>query len=305
FIRMEDLMNKKIFDKALHLLLLVLLLGYCLPTALAQDTSDESIYSFSGDAALVSKYMWRGQRLTNDWSLQPAVTVGLGAFSFNVWGTIDLTAVNEGDALFLPQRFPLAPPGDHSGLQGKFSEVDYTFSFAHSFETVSIDVGTIFYTFPDRSASLATTTELYGGITFETVPLAPSATLYVDVEETGEAGDTGIYFLLGAGHSFTLPHNVFSGVDLSGSLAFVNGGFGEFYYGASEAGAHDFNFTISAPISLGENWSASAFVSYSALLGDFRDFQFQDPREVLRGTARSPATFADTVWGGFTLSLAF
>jgi hypothetical protein len=37
--------------------------------AAAQD-AEASIYSFSGDAAVVSKYVWRGQRLTNDWSLQ-------------------------------------------------------------------------------------------------------------------------------------------------------------------------------------------------------------------------------------------
>ena len=269
-------------------------------TVLAQD----KIYSFSGDSAMVSKYIWRGQRLTNDWSLQPSVTLGIGGFSLNVWGTVDLTAVNEGDSLFLPQN-PLAPPGDHNGLRGKFSEVDYTFSYAQSFEKVSIDVGTIFYAFPERSASLPATAELYWGVTLDAVPLAPSATLYVDVDETGDAGSTGVYFLLGAGHSFSFPHNVFPGLDLSGSLAFVNGGFGEFYYGASEAGAHDANFTISLPITLGESWSASGFLSYSALLGDFRDYQFQDPREVLRGTAGSPASFADTVWGGFTLSLAF
>lgn len=293
-------MRRMIFNKALCFTFLICLLG----TTLAQDQDEESIYAFAGDAALVSKYIWRGQRLTNDWSLQPSATMGIGEFSFNVWGTIDLTAVNEGDALFLSEN-PLAPPGDHSGLKGKFTEVDYTFSFAHSFEEVSIDVGTIFYTFPERSASLATTTELYGSVSFDSVPLAPSATLYVDVDETGDAGGTGVYFLVGAGHSFALDHNVFSGVDFSTSLAFVNGGFGEFYYGPSEAGAHDFNLTISLPISLDERWSASAFLSYSALLGDFRDLQFVDPREALRATSRSPASLADTIWGGFTLSLAF
>lgn len=291
-------MRKGFFDKVLYFSLLC-----CLPaTALAQGPGDDSIYAFSGDAAVVSKYIWRGQRLTNDWSLQPSVTLGIGEFSFNVWGSLDLTAVNEGDALFLPEN-PLTP--GKSGLKGKFSEVDYTFSFARSFEEVSLDVGTIFYTFPERSASLATTTELYGSISFDTLPWAPSATLYLDVDETGASGDTALYFLLGAGNSYDLPHDIFTGADLSVSLGFVNGGFGEFYYGASEAGAHDFNLTVSLPISLDESWSAGAFLSYSALLGDFRNFQFQDPRKVHLGTAGSPATFADTIWGGLTLSLAF
>ena len=118
--------------------------------AAAQD----SIYSAAGDVAMVSKYLWRGQRLTNDWSMQPAFTLGIGGFSANIWGTMDLTAVNPGDAL------PIQP-GD--GLKGKFSEVDYTFSYDHSLEGATISVGTILYTFPERSASLASTTEIYGG----------------------------------------------------------------------------------------------------------------------------------------------
>ena len=279
-------------------------LSCVLATVLVQGQDEESIYSFGGDAAVVSKYIWRGQRLTNDWGLQPSGTVGIKGFSFNAWGNIDLTAVNEGDSLFLPEN-PSAPAGEHNGLQGKFSEVDYTFSFAHSFEEVSIDFGTIFYTFPERSTSLPATTELYGSVSFDSVPLAPSATLHLDVDESGKAGGSALYFSASAGHSFFFPHPIFPGVDLSGSMGFVNGGFGEFYYGSSQAGAHDVNITINFPINLSEKWSAGACVSYSALLGEFRNFQFQDPRELLSGTSGSPATLADTVWGGFTVSLAF
>ena len=275
----------------------------CLLAAVPAQGQD-SIYSFGGDAAVVSKYIWRGQRLTNDWSLQPSATVGIGGFSFNVWGNMDLTAVNEGDALFIPEN-PDAPPGDHAGLRGQFSEIDYTFSFARSLENVSFDSGAIFYTFPERTASLAATTELYGSVSLDSVPLAPSATLYVDVDETGDSGSTGLYFLLGAGHSFGTSHDVFPAVDISASLSFVNGGFGDFYYGLSESGAHDFGLSLSVPIQLNENWSASAFVSYNALLGDFRNVQCQDPREVFKGTSGGPGTLADTVWGGLSLSLAF
>ena len=299
-------MYKRVFKQALTFLLV----SCFIVTAPAQDQDTDTDkggpeYSFGGDVTPVSKYIWRGQRLTDDWSLQPSMTVGIGRFSFNVWGTVDLTSVNEGDSLFIPEN-PDAPPGDHSGLQGKFSEVDYTFSYAHSFQDVSIDVGTITYTFPERSASLPATTELYGSISFDSVPLAPSATFYVDVDETSKSGgSTGLYFLVAAGHSFALSHNVFSAVDLSTSVGFVNAGFGEFFYGVSESGAHDFNFTISTPMSLGENWSLMPFLSYSALLGNFRDYQFQDPRKVYLGTAGSPNDSADTVWGGITLSLGF
>ena len=145
------------------------LLSCVLATVLVQGQDEDSVFSFGGDAAVVSKYIWRGQRLTNDWGLQPSATLGIKGFSFNAWENIDLTAVNEGDGLFLSEN-PLAPAGEHNGLQGKFSEVDYTFSFARSFEQISIDLGTIFYTFPERSASLPATTELYGSVSFDSVP---------------------------------------------------------------------------------------------------------------------------------------
>ncbi len=253
---------------------------------------------------MVSKYVWRGQRLTNDWSFQPSITLGVEGFSFNAWGSMDLSAVNEGDNLFIPEN-PAAPAGDNNdGLKGQFSEIDYTFSYARSYENVSVDVGTIFYTFPQRSSTLATTTELYGSISFDSAPGGLSATIYVDIDETSSGGgDTGLYFLLGAGHSFAMNHDVFTGLDLSASVGFVNGGFTQFYYGIDDGGPNDASITASLPIAINDNWSASAFVTYSGLLGDgIRASQFQDPREPPRPTG---ATYADTVWGGFSISLGF
>ena len=281
-------MKTRIWTRTLGLLVLC---GCVLGTATAQETS---IYSASGDVALVSKYLWRGQRLTNDWSVQPSVTLGIEGFAFNAWATMDMTAVNNYNA-----GDPRAASGD--GLQGHFTEIDYTFSYDYSFDTVSVGAGTIFYTFPDR---FATTTELYGTVSFDTVPLAPNATIYIDVDETSAGGgDTGAYFLLGAGHSFSIDNDVISSFDLSGTFAFANGGFTGFYYGIDEAGPHDASLTASVPINISDNWSAGAFVTYSGLLGDaIRASQFQDPREPARPTG---ATLADTVWGGFSLSLSF
>jgi hypothetical protein len=272
----------------------------------ADSSSDEQKagvqLTFRGDAAVVSKYIWRGQRLTNDWSLQPAATVGLGDFSINVWGTLDMAAVNEGDSLFLRQN-PTAPPGEHNGLQGRFSEIDYTLSYARSIREVSLTGGAIVYSFPERGATLKTTSELFAGVSLPSVTLAPSATLYVDVDESLEAGGSGLYLRLGAAHSIPLHHHVFSSLDVAGSLAFANTGFGRYYYGVQKAGPHDVNLTLAVPMKIGERWSASAYVAYSALLGDFRALQYPDLREVYSG--RTGPGKADTLWGGGTISLTF
>jgi len=292
--------------KVVTVLTVLLLSVFAVPALAQDDDSEESIYSFGGDVGLASKYIWRGQLLTNAPSLQPSVTVGIGGFSFNVWGTMDLSSVNEGDGLFIPENPDAPAGGNHNGLNGKFSEVDYTFSYAHSFEKVSIDVGTITYAFPQRAASLATTTELYLSTSLDTAPLAPSLTLYIDIDETsGSGGSTGVYFALAAGHSFAVDHPVLTGVDLSFSLGFANSGFSEFSYGASDSGAHDVNFTVSFPFAAGDNWSFAPFVSFSGLVGPFKDYQFLDPRESYLGTAGLPSDSAATVWGGVSLSLAF
>jgi hypothetical protein len=276
-----------------------------LSTGLATAEGEKTELSFSADVAASSKYIWRGQRLTDGWSLQPAGTLGMGNLSVNVWGTLDLVSVNEGDALFIKEN-PAAPPGDNNGLQGHFSEVDYTFSYSVPLDRLGIDFGSIVYTFPERSASLPATVEVFTGISFDTLPLSPSATLYVDVDESGKgSGSPGVYFLAAASHMLTFGHPRLPGLELSGSAGIVNRGFGEFYYGASHAGLHDLSFSVNLPINLGEHLSASAFVTGTALVGEFRDYQFLSARDVYRGTAGTPAGAADSVYGGMKLSLGF
>lgn len=270
------------------------------PTA---DIGDLEIGA-SAQVGMVSKYLWRGQRLTNDWSLQPSGTISVGNFSANVWGTLDLVAVNEGDALLIKEN-PASEPGNDNGLRGKFSEVDYTFSYSLLTRNISFDFGSIVYTFPERSASLPSTVEVYGSVEFESLPLSPASTLYIDVDETREAGDAGLYLQVSGGRAFTIGHARFPAIDLSGWIGFANKGFGAYYYGVDESGIHDLNLTVSLPVNLSERAGTSLFLAYSGLLGDFRDHQYRDARDIYRGTAGSSPTYADAVWGGVNLSFDF
>lgn len=267
---------------------------------------DDDLLTAAADGAFVSKYIWRGQRLTDDLSFQTSGTIGFGGFSVNVWGNMDLASVNAGDALFIKED-PKAPAGVHNGLQGKFSEVDYTFAFSQSLAAVTLDVGTIFYTFPERSASLASTAEVYAGVTLDALPFTPSITAYFDVDETtgNSSSATGVYVLVAGGHSLPLPSQIFEALEVSGSFSIVNGGFSEFYYGTSGSGVHDINVGIALPVEISRVLSGSIFVNCSSLTGNFRDHQFVDPRQTALGIAGPPSDSATTIWGGFGLSLAF
>lgn len=280
-------------------LLLATLLTVTAPSALAEETETPEL-SASGELTVASKYIWRGQRLTNDWSLQPSGTLSLGGFSFNAWGTLDLTAVNEGDSLPIAVN-PEAGPGNNNGLRGKFSEIDLTASFAHSIKDVDIEAGVIFYSFPERSASLPSTTELYWSVSLPQAPLSPTATLYLDVDETIETSGSGLY--LSAGGSREIPTRIgrFPVIQLSGELGFANGNFGRYYYGEEISGLHDLHAALAIPVVLGERTRLSLSLHYTSLLRDFRDHQFLDPRDVYRGTGPGPSAVADTVWAGLTL----
>lgn len=253
---------------------LAVLISACfVPAASAQ-------YSASGDLAFASKYIWRGIRVTDEPVLQPSMTLGIGNFSFNAWANMDLTGIND-----------ISPT---ISSQGKFTEIDYTFAYDQSFDDISISGGLIFYTFD--WLFFPTTAEIFGGVTFDSVPASPSVTLYVDVDETSAgAGSTGLYILLAAGHTFETGNDVVTGVDVSGTFAFANSGYTNFYFGP-DGGATDASVTVSVPFEIDDNWSASGFFTYSGLI-----------RDSIRAAQYSAGGIddADTFWGGATLSLSF
>lgn len=262
-------------------LALVLLIGAAFTgTASAQ-------YSFSGDMTFASRYIWRGTRVTDEPVLQPSMTLGIGDFSYNVWGNMDLTDISFGCC-----------------AQGYFTEVDHTFSYDYSMDDVTLSGGVIFYTFKYFN----TTAEIYGGVTFDNVLLSPSATVYFDVDETScdtadftctlpGGGAPGIYVLLGAGHSFDTGNDTIPSIDVSGTFAFANEGYTDFYFGSVGAGATDASVTLSVPFEINDNLSAGAFVTYSGLVRD-------TVRAAQYGDSEGPND-PDTVWGGASISLSF
>jgi len=272
-------MKTKVWTRILGLLLLG-----CFVTGIAK--AQDSIYSASGDVAVVSSQVWRGQRYSDDPVLQTSMTLVIEGFAFNVWGNMDLTSFNDFNA-----GDPRA--GKSGGLKGHFTEIDYSFSYDYSFEAVSVGTGASIYTFPER---FSTTTELYGALSFDSAPLAPNVTLYIDVDESSAGGgDAGVYFLFGAGHSFPIDNDVVSSLDISASLGLANGGFTKFYYsGLDKAGLHDGSLTASLPLNINDNWSAGAWLTVSGLIGD-----------EIRAQQYTGADDGTTVWGGFSLSLSF
>lgn len=203
-----------------------------------------------------SKYVWRGMLLTDDPVMQPAVTIGLAGFSLNVWGSIDMTDVNE--------QTPGDPFGRTDGPTWNLQELDYTLSYGFSVvEGVDLELGWIYYTFP--GTAFTETEEVYGSISVAVPYLNPSLTVYYDYDEADAIYATGAI-----GHTFALTEQL--GVSVGAGLAYGDSNYHEFYIGPSSSRFSDWNVSASLDYAPTENFSMSFSLAYS----DFIDGDIQD-----------------------------
>ncbi len=193
-------------------------------------------------ADFFSKYVWRGQNLTDDWVFQPGVSATYRGLTVGVWGSLDLT--NEND-----QR-------------GEFIEYDWYIDYSGQInDTVGYSIGAIYYYFP----SVGNTTELYWGFNLD-VPASPSITVYHDVDEAD-----GIYVSFGVGHSIEATEKIPVGIDLSAAIGWGNKKYNEYYWGTDKAELNDLTISVGFPFEVA-GVSVTPSVSYIALLGsDVRD----------------------------------
>ena len=74
-----------------------LALAAALALAPAPAGAGEAATSADASLAVASRYVWRGQTLSEGFVAQPSVTATWGGFSANLWANIDLDAMEEDD----------------------------------------------------------------------------------------------------------------------------------------------------------------------------------------------------------------
>lgn len=238
------------------------------PPAPGASTEEAPRWFVEAGLTYSSKYVWRGLNVVDGSVAQPSLTMGRGGFSVNLWSNLDLT--------------------DENGQSGDLTEIDLTADYSGSWRGLDWSVGAIYYTFPHGPAG-ASTTELYAGLAAPAVPLSPALTVYKDVDEAG-----GAYARFSVGHSLERlwrpAQGASVGLELGGSLAYGTSDYVDFYYGTGGGSLTDAMLSVSAPISLGNGWSAAPFLNYSRLVdSDIRDAKRND----------------DNLWGGLTLTRSF
>ncbi|AQT69318.1 hypothetical protein STSP2_02507 [Anaerohalosphaera lusitana] len=210
-----------------------------------QAADDELGFDVTG--GFFSKYVWRGQLITDDYVFQPDISVSYKGFTGGVWGNLELT--------------------DYSDNEGEFTEVDYYFDYsaATGIDGVGFSVGAIHYDFPS-GGGIEGTTELYWGLDFD-APLDPYIVVYHDIDEV-----SGTYATAGVSKSFA---NFIEGIDMEvgASIGWGSSEYNEGYWGVSESGFNDLTVSAAWPTALGETgWTFTPSISYVTLVdNDLRD----------------------------------
>src|SRR5262249_7689670 len=134
------------------------------PAPTAEETSEEpeATVTWGADVDLVSKYIWRGENLNNDVSIQPNIWVSAYGFTASGWFQL-ATKSNE----------------DEAGDTHTPEEIDLTLAYEHSFDKITAGAGLIHYAYPGFDVD--STNEFYVTGSYDTT-IAPSVGIYRDVD---------------------------------------------------------------------------------------------------------------------------
>lgn len=128
---------------------------------------------------VMSNYVWRGQKLSNSWVVQPSVGITYGSFNVNLWSNYDSDR---------------AEATSKDTGYGEFTETDLTLNYNFSVNKFNFVAGYIYYALDGAND----TQELYVSTGCD-ILLRPALTVYYDIDE-----GNGAFIAASIGHSFEL-----------------------------------------------------------------------------------------------------
>jgi hypothetical protein len=218
-------------------------LAYDVNTAAPAKTADKLGFAISSD--FFSKYVWRGQVITNGAAFQPSVTATYGHWTANVWANADMTS--------------------YRNRSGKVTEYDLTLDYSNKFSEdskVGYSIGTIHYHFPSFSAT--DTTEIYWGFNFD-VPFSPAIKVY-----HGLGNENGTYVNASIGHTYEkvmkFTEACYCNLQWGASLGWGNGTYNRDYWGVNGSHLNDLGFTLALPVCFPGGWTVKPNINYVTLV---------------------------------------
>jgi len=202
--------------------------------------SANELFSTELSIDMLSKYVWRGQLLTDEPVFQAGLTLSRGGWSANIWGSFDITDINEDNQTW------------------RLQEVDYTLSYGFTaMDGLDLEAGVIHYTFP--GTSFDSTTEVYGSATLSNIPLSPSLSVFYDVDEV-----EGFYVVAGIGHDFAVTDQLSLGI--SAALGWGDKDYNDGYFGLKRNAFNDASVTVSVDYTVNDHFSIGAYLTYSSMI---------------------------------------
>ena len=138
----------------------------CSPINLKAEEEETSDWSVSTSATVLTDYLFRGFNLYDGVSIQPVV-----AANYTPWE----------DGSFGASTFAhLSAENDRK--DESFTEIDYTLSYAHNFDPVTLAVGHVWYTYSnDNTEAMVDSNEYFVSVALA-APLNPVLSFYNDYD---------------------------------------------------------------------------------------------------------------------------
>jgi len=231
--------------------------------------ADAAQLSGSASIDVMSNYVWRGQKLSNSWVVQPSVGITYGVFGANIWANYDSDSkINEGDG------------------HGELSETDITLNYTRSIDRLTLSAGYIYYALN----GVNDTQELYISAAYDTL-LEPALTVYYDFDE-----GQGAFITASLGHSFEVANGTTLNLGAAASYNIKNKIMG--YNGDGDDFCNFYNVEFSSSLTM-PMWKALTVapkIAYSFPLSN-------DAEEAI--SSLSDDGDRDIFYGGINLTLSF
>jgi uncharacterized protein (TIGR02001 family) len=277
-------MKKRFWSLTLSLLVLM---AFSLP-ALAQEKMEEKAAVepakaakeepkpyFSGAAAGLSQYIFRGYELSKDSIvIQPSLTFGYRGFEATLWGNLDTN-----------DKYTKTD-------KANWNETDLTLSYTYDFGPVKASGGYIYYAFEGADDSQELFLKIAGNFL-----LSPTLAIYQEI-----ANYPGTYLNLGIGHSFNLTKEIT--LDLGASIGYQISDTDKIVQYNSQLlpttnkynALHDGNLMVGLTIPFAKYFSVKPVLYYALPLSD-------DAKYRIQGTSLSNKY--DFFYGGIILTAGF
>jgi hypothetical protein len=230
--------------------------------------------TITASSDFLSKYVWRGQLLVDDWVAQTAVSLAYKGFTASLWGNLCLT--------------------DEVDAEGEFTEFDYALDYTALIprqEVFSFSAGTIYYRFPNQVYE--PTLEVYSGLS-AAVPLAPAVKIFYDVADNIDKDNIeGCYVQFSIGHTLekvaSWTEDAYCNLQLGASAGYGTSGYNKGYFAVDDSALNDLTLSVALPICLGKV-TVKPLVGYATMLDS----------DIRTATDKS-----DNLFGGVGLAYSF